>query len=184
MPKINYKVLNAWNKILETIPGSKLLLKTKTLGYEKEREYYLKRFKDYGIPEERLILKGFEASVKNHLELYSQIDIALDTFPYNGTTTTFEALWMGVPVITLVGDRHASRVGKSILFNLNLNGLITNTEYEYVKTALFLAGNTKILKNLRSGLRYALKTSPFCKEKQFTQHIENAYDKAFCNLTA
>ena len=113
--------------------------------------------------------------IARSFKLYNQIDIALDTFPYNGTTTTFEALWMGVPVITEKGDRHASSVGASILTNLGLQNFIATDLNEYIDLAKKFTGNPDYLQKLRLSLREKLKKSILCNGVTFTKNIEYAY---------
>jgi len=113
--KINARVLAAWGEILIREPRSRLLLKARDFGSADVRDRVLRSLADTGVDAARIELRGWEASRREHLELYSHIDLALDTFPYNGATTTCEALYMGVPVITLPADRHAGRMGVSIL---------------------------------------------------------------------
>ena len=108
--------------------------------------------------------------------MYNQIDIALDTFPYNGTTTTFEALWMGVPVITEKGDRHASSVGASILTNLGLQNFIAKDLNEYIDLAKKISTDIDYLKDLKSSLREKLKKSSLCDGVSFAKDIEDAYN--------
>ena len=117
----------------------------------------------------------WEPSVKGHLDTYNRIDIALDTFPYNGTTTTCEALWMGVPVVTLAGDRHASRVGMSLLSNIGLPELIAQTEDEYIDIAVKLAADTERLQLSVRGCREMMRRSPVCDAKGFTTGLELHY---------
>jgi predicted O-linked N-acetylglucosamine transferase (SPINDLY family) len=109
------------------------------------------------------------------MQTYGEADIALDTFPYNGTTTTLDALWMGVPVITLAGDRHASRVGISILSAVDMAELATRTPDEYVAAAAELAINPSKLEQLRCGLRGRLASSPLTDGSAFTADLENVY---------
>jgi predicted O-linked N-acetylglucosamine transferase (SPINDLY family) len=116
--------------------------------------------------------------------LYHRVDIALDTFPYNGTTTTCEALWMGVPVITMTGNRHAARVGASLLTQVGLTELIASTSEEYVNIATLLASDPKSLAALRSGLRERMKNSPLCDGKTFTRDLEAAYREMWENWCA
>ena len=96
-----------------------------------------------GVAAKRIDLLSWEPATKGHLNTYNRIDIGLDTFPYNGTTTTCEALWMGVPVITLAGESHASRVGASLLSNIGLPDLIADTQDRYVDIAVGLAASCK-----------------------------------------
>jgi predicted O-linked N-acetylglucosamine transferase (SPINDLY family) len=122
-----------------------------------------------------LIIAKFVTLVQDHLATYHQIDIALDTFPYNGATTTCEALWMGVPVVTLVGDRHASRMGLSLLATVGLRELIAYTKAEYVNIAVKLANDLESLQSLRAGLRERMQSSPLMDASIFTGHLEAIY---------
>jgi protein O-GlcNAc transferase len=110
----------------------------------------------------------------DHLSLYARVDIALDTFPYNGTTTTCEALWMGVPVISLAGDRHAGRVGMSLLTQAGLPELIAKTFEDYLDVATGLATDLPRLAALRATLREQLRHSPICDGVAFTHRFEHA----------
>jgi protein O-GlcNAc transferase len=110
-----------------------------------------------------------------HLALYDRIDIALDPFPYNGGTTTCEALWMGVPVVTLKGDCHAGRVGASLLTQIGLTDLIANSVEKYLEIALALAGDPGRLHDLRRSLRPRLVASLLCDGHAFTRKIEVAH---------
>jgi predicted O-linked N-acetylglucosamine transferase (SPINDLY family) len=110
-----------------------------------------------------------------HLAAYHQVDIALDPFPYNGTTTTCEALWMGVPVVTLRGDRHAGRVGASLLTQVGLPDLIAASVEEYVEIAAALAGDAARLSDVRRSLRQRMAASPLCDGRAFARKIESAF---------
>ena len=111
---------------------------------------------------DRVELLAWLPGTAAHLALYHRVDIALDPFPYNGTTTTCEALWMGVPVVTLRGDRHAGRVGASLLTQIGLTDLIANSVEEYLEIALALACNPGRLDDLRRSLRPRMAASPLC----------------------
>jgi predicted O-linked N-acetylglucosamine transferase (SPINDLY family) len=139
------------------------------------RERYLTLFRDAGIEEERLSLVAWLSDTSGHLGAYARVDIALDTFPYSGTATTCEALWMGVPVISLAGNRHAARVGVSLLTRVGLTELIAQSPEEYVKLAVELAGDTERLIRLRAGMRERVRNSPLCDAKTFTHTLEQAY---------
>ena len=119
-----------------------------------------------------------------HLKQYHRVDIALDTFPYNGTTTTCEALWMGVPVITLAGNTHASRVGASILSQLGLKEWIVSSIDDYSNIAAALASDIENLKNLRRTLREKLQNSSLMNEKGFILKLETAYRRMWLNRCA
>jgi predicted O-linked N-acetylglucosamine transferase (SPINDLY family) len=107
--------------------------------------------------------------------MYDEVDIALDTFPYNGTTTTCEALWMGVPVVTLSGDRHSGRVGTSILTTLGLETLVSRSEEEYLNICRGLASDIDTLGDLRDSLRLRMQSSTLCDGKGFARKVERAF---------
>lgn len=175
LAKVNPHTIKVWAKILETVPKSKLMIKTKPLTKAFVRERYQNLFAQNSIDANRLILKGHASSLEEHLKRYGHVDIALDTFPYNGTTTTCEALLMGVPVITLAGKYHAGRVGASLLSRIGLSGMIAHDTEKYVALASFLAHDISRLSKLRKGLRNALAQSPLCDVVSFTRTLENAY---------
>lgn len=170
--KITPSAVLLWSRILHALPGSTIMLKATTLGDDGARHELLRQFADAGIDPGRLSIKAYLSSKHDHFDLYNQIDIALDTFPYNGTTTTLEALWMGVPVITLAGPIHASRVGSSILGCLGLEDLVARSHDDYARTALALAQDRGRLAELRSGLRRRLEDSPLMDGRGFTAKIE------------
>ena len=107
--------------------------------------------------------------------MYDRVDIALDTFPYHGTTTTCEALWMGVPVLTLAGQRHASRVGVSLLTNAGLPELIADSPDQYIEIAAALASDLPRLRSLRATLRPRLQQSPLMDAPRFARNVESVY---------
>jgi predicted O-linked N-acetylglucosamine transferase (SPINDLY family) len=133
------------------------------------------RFDIAGVAPERLELRGWTAAVENHLGAYREIDIALDSFPYNGTTTTCEALWMGVPVVALRGESHAGRVGACLLGWLGLNQLIASDVSEFVRICARLASNLQETAALRAGLRERMRASPLVDEAGLTLELERAY---------
>lgn len=173
--KITPEVIALWSDILKATPGSKLLIKAKGINDKGPRRYIIESFKKEGVAEEQLILMSREPSITGHLGVYNKVDIALDTFPYNGTTTTCEAMWMGVPVITLEGNKHVSRVGVSLLSSAGISGLISKTPDEYVKIAVALAKDVDRLKSLRNGLRERMKSSPITDSVRFTRNLETCY---------
>lgn len=175
--KINPTVAYAWARILREIPGSRLLVKWRSLMADDVRARYLDLFSACGIEPDRIDLYDWSENSAAHLALYSRVDIALDTYPYNGTTTTCEALWMGVPVITLRGDRHASRVGASILERVGCAGWVAHTPEEYVDIARRLAGDLPALDGIRRGLRERLRESSLCDAEDFASRMEAAYAK-------
>ena len=142
-------LLRAWSEILEALPGSRLVLKSASLDFHDTADRVLEAFEEFGIAAGRIELRGWAVQREAHLKMYEDIDIALDTFPYNGTTTTCEALWMGVPVVTRAGDVHMSRVGASLLHAAGLDDLIAQNAVEYVEAAVALAGDEERRRELR-----------------------------------
>jgi len=120
---------------------------------------------------------GNDASQLDHLARYNNIDIALDPFPYNGTTTTCDALWMGTPVVALAGKTHVSRVGVSQLTNIGLPELIAADTVAYVDIAVALANDLPRLAQLRSSLRERMKVSPLMDSARFTRNLEHAFQE-------
>jgi len=149
-----------WGRILEAVPGSRLRLKGQGLGEAGSRARYAERFGRVGLPVDRVDLIERTPDTRSHLAQYREIDIALDTFPYHGTTTTCEALWMGVPVVSLAGDRHASRVGLSLLSAVGRSQWSASTADDYVRIARELAGNPAVLAEEARALREQLRRSP------------------------
>src|SRR5262249_43942244 len=123
----------------------------------------------------RLDLRGKTASQKNHLELYNEVDLALDSFPYNGTTTSCESFWMGVPMVSLAGTTHVSRVGVSLLNNIGLPELDAEDLADYVETAVRMAGDVPRLAQIRAGMRERMRQSPLMNGPQFVRNVESAY---------
>jgi predicted O-linked N-acetylglucosamine transferase (SPINDLY family)/predicted SAM-dependent methyltransferase len=162
-------------RVLAAVPDSRLLLKARSLGNAAAAKRARDRFAAHGIAPERLILMGWEATPEDHLAVYQRVDIGLDSFPYNGTTTTCEALWMGVPVVTLAGDRHAGRVGVSILETVGLPELVGRDVDDYVRIAAGLAGDLPRLARLRAGMRERLRASPLRDETGFVRELEACY---------
>lgn len=153
--------LDAWIRLLQRVPGSRMVIKSLVgNGDEAGRAELLARFSAAGIDPARVDMLDRIGKTEEHLGNYARIDVALDTFPYNGTTTTFEALWMGVPVVTLSGDRHASRVGASILHGIGLDDLVASSVDDYVDIAARLALDLPRCRDLRSGLRARMTASP------------------------
>lgn len=175
LAKLNRELITLWSRILRAVPGSRLLLKAASLQDRGTRERITIWFAEQGVDAARLELHAQEKGVREHLKWYHRADIGLDTFPYNGTTTTCEALWMGVPVITLAGERHAGRVGVSLLKSLGIDSLIAETAEDYVARAVALAADLPRLKALREELRRRMDASPLCDAPSLTREIEAAY---------
>lgn len=174
-PKISDTVLHLWARVLHALPGSLFSLKNGSLCDAGVRNRVIGRFAACGIDQSRLILSSFSESREEHLRLYGACHIALDTYPYNGTTTTCEALWMGVPVVTLAGSTHVSRVGASLLVNVGLPELVAKSADEYVNIALALAQNRKRIINYRHELRKMFSRSPLADAPGFTADLERTY---------
>ncbi|MCS7008767.1 MAG: hypothetical protein NZL93_02370, partial [Chthoniobacterales bacterium] len=175
--KVNRKVLNVWKQILENFPESRLLLKSINFSDPTVREEVTKKIKNSGIELSRVELREFVDNLPDHLRMYSEVDVALDTFPYNGTTTTCEALWMGVPVVTLVGDRHSSRVGLSLLSAVGHPEWAAQNEDEYIQKAVELAKNRNLRIHLRSNLRKKIAESRLCNKQAYASDFCNAVRK-------
>ncbi|MGE5567597.1 MAG: tetratricopeptide repeat protein [Rhodospirillales bacterium] len=175
LPKVRPAVVAAWATILRRVPGSRLLLKSRALADGEARRRILAMFADHGIEEARIEIAGTTPSHAQHLAFYNRVDIALDTFPYHGTTTTCEALWMGVPVVVLTGATHVSRVGVSLLERVGLGELAVNDEAAYIECAAALAGDVPKLKEIRAGLRGRMAASPLTDAAGFTRELEAAY---------
>jgi predicted O-linked N-acetylglucosamine transferase (SPINDLY family) len=131
----------------------------------------------HGIGEDRIECIGHTEGLDSHLSTYHRIDIALDTFPYNGTTTICEALWMGVPVITFAGDRHASRVGASLLTTLDLTELIAQDPAGYVDLAVRFAEDRAALDRVRTGLRERMRRAPLMDASGFCRSLEVQFQR-------
>ena len=172
--KINEKVIDVWSSILKNIENSKLILKSSDVC---EINKISEKFKKNGVVDSVKFLPH-KKNLSEHLNEYKKIDIALDTFPFNGVTTSFEAIWMGVPVLALKGYNCYSRSGESINKNLNLDDLIAENENDYIEKAISLTKNKKVLDLRKSIYDNALKSPLFDKKrfsKQFFGLIEKIY---------
>jgi protein O-GlcNAc transferase len=173
--KISTATFDAWAKLLSRLPQARLLLKANSFADAATRALFLDRLGERGVAAERVELMAWLPGTAEHLALYHRVDIALDPFPYNGTTTTCDALWMGVPVITLRGHRHAGRIGASLLTRIGLTDLIAHSIEEYVEIAVALAGNSGRLDDLRRALRPRMAASTMCDEGAFACKMEAAF---------
>jgi predicted O-linked N-acetylglucosamine transferase (SPINDLY family) len=161
--------------VLKAVPDSKLLLKTSLLNTASLQEQTCKRFAQYGITSNRLILEGSGGlSRAEFLSTYNRIDIALDPFPYAGCTTSIESLWMGVPVLTKQGDRFLSHVGETIAHNAGLPKWIAADEDDYVAKAVVYAADLNLVSALRAGLRQQVLGSTLFDAARFAGHFEQA----------
>tara|TARA_Y100000741_G_scaffold193659_1_gene147338 strand:+ start:1689 stop:3392 length:1704 start_codon:yes stop_codon:yes gene_type:complete len=163
--KISDEVVEAWSNILKSLDNSKLILKS---SENCESTVLIDKFKNNGLEKRIKIYDRSQfSSLEDHLNLYKKLDIALDTFPYNGVTTTFEALWMGVPVIGIKGYNFNSRCGESILKNANLNSFIASDKQNYVDKALYFSKNINLLEEVRKKLFDNVLFSPIFNSEQF-----------------
>ena len=166
--KINKNVITCWSKILKEIRNSKLIIKCSNDKKKLDRIQRLMEKK--GVLDSVIFHKRFEDK-KDHLNLYNEVDIALDTFPYNGVTTSFEAIWMGVPVLTMAGYNFNSRCGESINKNLNMEHLIAKNEDDYVSKAVSLSSERERYINLRKSLFEDGIKSPLFDGNKFTENF-------------
>jgi len=175
--KVNGDVLESWRQLLLAVPDSRLILHT-CAGNHRERIH--REFAEQGIRPERLEFVGL-TSMPEYMNLYGRIDIALDPFPYGGGTTTCDALWMGVPVVTLSGDTAVGRGGVSILSNIGVPEWIAPTGEAYIQIAADLANDPGRLSQLRSTLRARMRQSPLMDAKTFAADFELAYRRMWQN---
>ena len=170
--KVNDAVLERWAGVMRAVEKSRLLLQCP----EGETQVRVRHwFAAHGIAAERLELVARTPTRGGFLELFARMDIALDPFPYNGGTTTCEALWMGVPVLTLPGEGIVSRIGLSILTACGMPEFVAHTEEEYVRLAASLAADLPRLAELRSTLRGRMKASAFMDGPRFAKNVEHVY---------
>ena len=171
--KINDEVIFVWSKILKSIKNSKLLLKTKELDDKKIVENMISRFSKNKIKSDQLILIGKSKSREDSLRIYNKIDIGLDPFPFQGVTTTVEAAWMGVPVLTLKGDRYLSHFGESINSNLNMLEWIAKDYDEYTSKANLFSSDLNNLSIIRKSLRKNAIKSPIFDDNDFAKNFSD-----------
>jgi protein O-GlcNAc transferase len=177
--KASRPALQAWARILRDVPGSRLILHAAEGSHRLRCAEFFER---EGVSS-RIGFAGY-LPMEKYLELYNQIDIALDPFPYCGGTTTCDALWMGVPVVTLAGATAVGRVGKSILSNVGLPEFVAGSVDEYVKIAEDLAENFALRQELGCSLRQRMENSPLMDGPGLTREIEAAYRQAWKQWTS
>ncbi len=174
--KVTDEILRAWAEILKAVPNSRLYLKALSFHENCGLELAKKRMTALGIDTERVDFEDFE---KEYAQCYERMDIALDTFPYPGGGTTCDALYMGVPVITFVGERHNSRFGYSLLMNMGLEELCAFTMTEYIQKAVELANDWDRLREYHLTLRRRMEESPVMDDILYMGEVEQAYEKIF-----
>ena len=177
--KINPGVLQLWAEVLKHVPRSRLLLKCHALTDATVQEDVRTVLQTLDISRERVDLMGHTRTRQEHLAMYAKVDIALDTFPYNGTTTTCEALWMGVPVLSLVGKHHAGRVGASLLNAAGLTDWLADSPTSFKGIARTMAADVTRLSRLRQSLRGQLEESPLCDAVGFVRRLELAMQQVW-----
>ncbi len=165
--KINVQVISLWAELLKQIPESRLILKAKVFTDGETRNIFQQRFSRFNLAAGRIEFRPGNPDIVDHFTSYNDIDIALDTFPYNGTTTTCEALWMGVPTITLQGSTHAARVGAALLNAIGCRELIAHDRDSYIRIAVSLAGNPERLRHYHKNLRVYMRDSPLLRTEKF-----------------
>ena len=175
--KITDEMLRTWKRLLQIVPGSKLLLKNVYRTMDRV-EHMKKRLLTFGFRAEQIDVRPGSF---NYLDEYMDMDIALDTYPYPGGGTTCEALYMGVPVVTRYGQRHGSRFGYSLLKNMGLGELTASSEEEYIRIASALAGDRELLEGLHSSLRTMMQKSPLMDARGYVRDVEAAYEKIWKN---
>ena len=174
LSKLTPDVIKTWSQLLQRLLGSRLLVMAKSLGDPKIRSLLLEKFASHGITQERLLLrKG--APYSQYYATYAEVDIVLDPFPRTGGTTTAEALWMGVPVVTLAGQRYVERISASKLTAVGLQDLIAHSPDEYIEKALSLASDPARRAELRKNARERMAQSPLCDAESLARAMESAY---------
>lgn len=183
LAKVSDSTVACWSTILAKLPNSRLFLKAAEFDQEDGRTAILERFGRHGIGPERLILEG-KSSFEDYLACYQRVDIALDPFPLVGGTVTMQSLWMGVPILTLYGDRHCSRNGSGIMRELGLPEWVTFSSAEYVERAVALAADLTALASVRAGLRERLLTSSLCDAPRFAHDLAASFRAMWRNWCA
>lgn len=172
--KITEDVIDAWAEILRETPGSRLLIRNAALGKRSNKKYLKSQFVNRGLDQERLSLEG-PAPHHEFLKTYNRIDIALDAFPYNGGTTTTEAIWQGLPVVSYWGDRWVSRTSATLLRSAGLEELVAEDVSAYIRLAVDLASDHEELKTMRETMRDKLLGSKACDTVTFARSMEQLY---------
>ncbi len=184
LQKIGPEAIALWARVLEALPDSRLLIKARGMGGPAEKAIVSNTLAAAGVPPERVTLLGQVQSRAEHLALYGQVDIALDSTPYSGGTTTSEALWMGVPVITLPGERMVSRMSASMLHSVGLNELIARDPDDFVRIAKELAQDAPRRTRLRHELRPRLAASPLRDGPGLARHFGDVFRQMWADWCA
>jgi predicted O-linked N-acetylglucosamine transferase (SPINDLY family) len=184
LKKVTPSTLALWCRLVREVPGSRLVIKSGTAFARSAREHLTREILSHGLAQTRFDLLERNEAKFEHLATYEQVDIGLDTFPYHGTTTTCEAMWQGVPVVSLVGDVHAARVGLSLLSAVGLAELAARTPDEYLEIAMALAADPARLASIRSTLRPRMQASVLCNAPAFARRFEGALRHAWRTFCA
>jgi predicted O-linked N-acetylglucosamine transferase (SPINDLY family) len=182
LAKLSEQAIALWARILLAVPASTLIIKAKALGEPTTRTRLEAAFAAQGIGPERLTLEGHTPSVQDHLAGYRRVDIALDTFPITGATTTAEALWMGVPVITLAGPCMAQRQSAAMLAALGRQEWVANSEEDYLTKVVALAQDPDLRRRLRGEQRELMAASELCDATGMANALESAYRQMWADL--
>jgi len=175
--KMSPSTLKTWAAILTANTESRLVLKASRLGEQEVRDDIYERFEKLGVRRDRIELLGRTATTYDHLALYHTIDCSLDTFPYTGTTTTCESLWMGVPMITLLGKAHAGRVSASLLHAVGRDNLVAHDEQEYIELATKHAKLGVLSADARQVLRDQVAGSSLTDEPSYVKNVESVFEQ-------
>ncbi len=179
--KFNPPLCDLWVEILNFVPESRLRLKARSFLDPEILLDWETRFTSAGIAKERLLFMPHKPQIKDHLAVYNEVDIALDSYPYHGTTTTCEALAAGVPVVSLAGSSHVARVGVSLLNAVGLADLVAEQREDYIAIAVKLAADRERLRQLRTSLGVRMKTSVLGDAEGFTRKLEGCYRQMVAN---
>lgn len=176
--KITERVIGRFCEVLRALPSARFFMKFATLADPETAAHYLATFERHGVASDRVTLHGGTYGHGSHLAAHSEVDVILDAFPYHGTTTTCEALWMGVPVLTLVGDRHVARVGKSLLEQVGLASFALDDEAQWLSRAIGLDSDEgrEELTALRTTTRERMRASPLCDGPTKARALEDLYE--------
>ncbi|MEL7471725.1 MAG: hypothetical protein AAGK04_00270 [Planctomycetota bacterium] len=180
--KLTERTIGLWARAIAPIAGARLLLKGQAYAEESVQRSVRARFELAGLDGERVEFLGRNASTAAHLETYARVDIALDTLPYNGTTTTCEALWMGAPVLTRMGGVHAARVSASILKSVGLEEMVATDDEAFIERAAALADDASRLHRWRSSLRDRMRASALMDARSLAGAVEDAFEHAIAGL--
>ncbi len=183
LAKLNPQLIDTWSAVLKEIPRSRLLIARSTMSRSIAQRLH-EEFAQRGVPAGHVEFRTLSKAPGDYLRVYEEIDVILDAFPWNGHTTTCESLWMGVPVLTLCGNRHAGRMGASLLTQVGLTDWIAESRDNYIARAVRHADDLSSLRELRHSLRKRLLNSPVCDARRYADDVESAYRSMWRNWCA